>query len=234
MWWEKTVEYHFIITAANAQKLDFAAPLSGVNEHTAGDGIFGSDEKLILIEFKRKADGIPTEKSLFKDYEGACKKLSGFHHHVFVYGKLKTIATNSASADNQAADLPKLELGAQPYFIGEPHKDSLDISEIAPKLRDANGHETLEFANVLDILKLGVCKTNFNEYLKALAELKEADGRSEGHVSPEQMSCVIGVTSEGNIVSTQSLHDYVPDLFPNPIKRIEHTPPKIRKKNTIR
>ncbi|MFM0524192.1 hypothetical protein PQR11_04280 [Paraburkholderia strydomiana] len=39
-WWEKTVEYAFVLQTATF--VDFAAPLAGVEER-AGDGIFASD-----------------------------------------------------------------------------------------------------------------------------------------------------------------------------------------------
>ena len=52
IWWEKTVEYKFIVDAHKERSLDFAAPLSGIQE-MAGDGVFSADAKLILVEFKR-------------------------------------------------------------------------------------------------------------------------------------------------------------------------------------
>ncbi|WP_052229405.1 hypothetical protein [Pseudomonas fluorescens] len=226
MWWEKTIEYLFIIAAAKAEKLDFAAPLSGVHEHTGGDSIFGKAEKLILIEFKSNSSKIPTERSLFKNYAQACKLLSGFQHHVFVYGKLAPVPSNTTSSDSQGSAQHTLELGARPYFKGTSQIDASDVEDIAALLESSTMIDTDEFDDALDVLERGICKAKFDEYLEHLANLKKADGRSDGHVSPEQMSCVIGVNASGNIVSTQTLHDYLPDRFPNPVHRIAHTPAK--------
>jgi hypothetical protein len=61
IWWEKTVEYKFVLDAACNSKLSFAAPLSGVQER-AGDGVFAADSKIILVEFKRSFNELDTER----------------------------------------------------------------------------------------------------------------------------------------------------------------------------
>lgn len=226
MWWEKTIEYLFIIAAAKAEKLDFAVPLSGVHEHTGGDSIFGKAEKLILIEFKSHASKIPTERSLFKNYAQACELLSGFQHHVFVYGKPIPVPSNTTSSSSQGSAQHTLELGARPYFKGTSQGDAIDVEKIAALLEGSTMIDTDEFDDALDVLERGICKAKFDEYLEHLANLKKVDGRSGGHVSPEQMSCVIGVNTSGDIVSTQSLHEYIPRLFPNPMRRMDYTAPR--------
>lgn len=84
--WEKTVEYAFVIAASKAAKLDLALPLSGKPERAAGDAIFGSKALLVLVEFKRGKMQVESEQSLFHDYDKARQSLSGIDsHHFLVY-----------------------------------------------------------------------------------------------------------------------------------------------------
>ena len=85
-WWEKTVEYKFVMLVAKQKKL-FLAPLDDKQER-AGDLVFGSDSKWLLIEFKKDSNSINTEKKKFNDYQAANEALSSKdkHHHI-VYGK---------------------------------------------------------------------------------------------------------------------------------------------------
>lgn len=185
-WWEKTVEYAFVVAAFAAQKCDFAAPLAGKHERLAGDATFVKASKFVLIEFKRNEIEIPTEKSLFHDYEDAKSKLKSFKHHHIVFG---------------ASSPPgRLELVAQTYFQGTRQNSALDC------------------------LNSGVTKEDFIKYLELLADLKKEDNRgSDGHVSPEAMSTVVGVSADGKMVQAVSLCDYAPNLFPSPVYRHDHT-----------
>lgn len=188
-WWEKTVEYAFVVAAFTAHKCDFAAPLGGKHERLAGDAMFVNASKLVLIEFKRDEDAIPTEKSLFHDYEVAKTRLEGFKHHYIVFG---------ASSTKEPV---RLELVAQTYFQAE-RQDS-----------------------PLDCLKSGVTRDEFDKYLEILADLKKEDNRgSDGHVSPEAMSTVVGVSDDGKMVQAAPLYEYAPKLFPSPVSRHDHTP----------
>lgn len=188
-WWEKTVEYAFIVAAFTAQKCDFAAPLAGKHERLAGDATFVKASKFVLIEFKRHENETPTEKSLFLDYEEAKSKLEGFKHHHIVFG---------ASSTKEPC---RLELVAQTYFKAERQ------------------------ISALDCLNSGVAKDEFYKYLELLANLKKEDKRgSGGHVSPEAMSTVVGVSDDGKMVQAAPLYEYAPDLFPNPVYRHDLTP----------
>jgi len=88
MWWEKTVEYAYVFLLSKHRNVNFAAPLSGKPERKAGDAIFGVEDKLILVEFKRSRDCLPTEESMFYDYRSAKQILCKFNHHWFIYGLL--------------------------------------------------------------------------------------------------------------------------------------------------
>lgn len=87
IWWEKTVEYKFVLDAARDRGLDFAVPLAGIQE-SAGDGIFSADAKIILVEFKRSSHELVTESDKFISYETAANELSSQDgHHFLIYGE---------------------------------------------------------------------------------------------------------------------------------------------------
>lgn len=188
-WWEKTVEYAFVVAAFTAQKCDFAAPLAGKHERLAGDATFVKASKFVLIEFKRNESEIPTEKSLFHDYEDAKSKLEAFNHHHIVFG------------DYSTEEPSRLELVAQTYFQAKRQNSALVC------------------------LNFGVTKDEFYKYLELLAELKkEANRGSGGHVSPEALSTVVGVSDDGKMVQAAPLYEYAPNLFPIPVYRHDPTP----------
>lgn len=84
--WEKTVEYAFVIEAANNKRIALALPLSGTIERMAGDAIFGADARLVLIEFKRGVGQVNSELEIFTDYQGAKSSLEARdQHHFLVY-----------------------------------------------------------------------------------------------------------------------------------------------------
>lgn len=104
-WWEKTVEYQFVMLVARAKKL-FLSPLDGVVER-AGDAILSAENRWILIEFKKDISSISDEKTKFIQYEQAKAALSSFdsHHHI-IYGRESKKAAN------------RLQLCSQTYFSG--------------------------------------------------------------------------------------------------------------------
>lgn len=90
IWWEKTVEYTFILAAREERKLDFAAPLSGAQERGWADAVFSSDSKIVLVEFKRSEKELDSEADKYEDYEGAAKELAARDtFHWLVYADLK-------------------------------------------------------------------------------------------------------------------------------------------------
>ncbi len=112
-WWEKTVEYAFVVAAFQAGKCDLAAPLSGKHERLVGDALFGADSRLVLIEFKRDAGEIPTEESLFHNVDEARRDLWDYEHHHIVFGALSAHSPMT------------LELAAETYFSRKPRESAL-------------------------------------------------------------------------------------------------------------
>jgi hypothetical protein len=126
IWWEKTVEYKFVILSAIEKKLNFAAPLSGVQER-GGDGIFGINSKLILVEFKRSQNELKTEIDKFVCYEKAKREMSGRDsHHFLVYG---------AEGDNGS-----LDLHARHYFSLKKTGSVLSILNQGLKAEEFNDY----------------------------------------------------------------------------------------------
>lgn len=102
-WWEKTVEYKFVMEVARAERL-FLAPLDGGHER-AGDAIFSSNNRWVLIEFKKDSAAIRSEMEKFTRYLEAKAALSSCDsHHYIVFGQ--------ASSSSPAC----LELCARTYF----------------------------------------------------------------------------------------------------------------------
>ena len=85
IWWEKTVEYKFILGLSQAGRL-FLAPLDGDHER-AGDAMISSEGKWLLIEFKRDIAAIGSEAAKFESFTSAKAALGHRDgHHFLVYG----------------------------------------------------------------------------------------------------------------------------------------------------
>lgn len=114
-YWEKTVEYSFVAQACRSG-VDFLAPLGGKEERGVGDGMFGKEEKLILVEFKVGEGSMALEEEKFDDYSEAHLVLNGRDsHHFFVYALSPVIAEKQ---------LPLL--GAKTYFGGVPLQSAME------------------------------------------------------------------------------------------------------------
>ncbi|QOX80841.1 hypothetical protein FY034_17610 (plasmid) [Trichlorobacter lovleyi] len=84
-WWEKTVEYLFVLVMHQEGKM-FLAPLDGPEER-AGDAIFSRDNRWALIEFKKDESSIKDEWSKFHNFEQAKVVFEKEdNHHFLVYG----------------------------------------------------------------------------------------------------------------------------------------------------
>jgi hypothetical protein len=89
IWWEKTVEYQFILETHRRHSGSLISPFDG-NHEQAGDAALASpDNRWLLIEFKRDQSTLNSEKTKFYDYEKAHRDLSDHdHHHHLVYAEL--------------------------------------------------------------------------------------------------------------------------------------------------
>jgi hypothetical protein len=148
IWWEKTVEYQFVIQSTNAG-FDLAAPLSGLQER-GGDAVFGSDSRLILIEFKRSVDDLGTEEKKFagRFIEAKESLQPGGAHHFLIYGSLLDHSLLLSYVGYWSAKSAPTQLANQTTF------------------------NTLKLA--------GISKAMFDAYLEKLIAFKPADKRGSG------------------------------------------------------
>lgn len=98
-WWEKTVEYKFILSAKRDYGLDFLAPLAG-NAEKIGDMLTRTYDKYYIIEFKSHLSNMEQEYPKFKGetfvdskktYKNVGKQLSnekGYGCHYVIAGSL--------------------------------------------------------------------------------------------------------------------------------------------------
>lgn len=83
-WWEKTVEYYFILKCLGDSIS--IAPLDG-HEERGGDAILSSKHRWILIEFKKDEPSLRSEQDKFNNYSSAKERLSDRDsHHFIIYG----------------------------------------------------------------------------------------------------------------------------------------------------
>lgn len=109
-WWEKTVEYYFIRKFIPDEMI--LSPLDGEQEK-AGDTFLSSNEKWVILEFKKDFKSLSSEKKKYKDYDLAVTELSpSDSHHFLIYGQI----TNG-----------KFGLGGKTYFSNSPVSKISDI-----------------------------------------------------------------------------------------------------------
>lgn len=115
-WWEKTVEYLFVINSVRKNQLNLS-PLDGKHE-LAGDLIAASNAMFFLVEFKANYSAIISEQEKFFRYDLARNALNDRdQHHFIVYGEKSEHNT--------------LELKAQTYFSQtETSIDAIFVSGI--------------------------------------------------------------------------------------------------------
>jgi len=179
IWWEKTVEYNFVIRTAIDKKINFAAPLSGVQE-IGGDGIFGIDAKLILVEFKRSQKELKTERDKFVCYEKAKDKLVGRdNHHFLVYGSegdnsnLNLHARHYFSLKEVESALSILELGVNDEEFKSYLGDLIELKKEDGRSDGSVGPESV--ASVVGVSPESVSSISLTEYVRlALPRLYQA------------------------------------------------------------
>lgn len=126
-WWEKTVEYYFIRKFIPDEMI--LSPLDGEQEK-AGDTFLSSNEKWVILEFKKDFKSLSSEKKKYKDYDLAVTELSpSDSHHFLIYGQI----TNG-----------KFGLGGKTYFSNSPVSKISDIFNA--------GKEKEEFISYLERL----------------------------------------------------------------------------------
>jgi len=181
-WWEKTVEYRFVLTAAEHGQM-FAVPLDG-EEEKAGDTIFSLASKWLLIEFKRDAACLRTERAKFSDYEKASAALAPRDgHHFLVYG----------SPGERGSRLP-FELSYVTFFSRRPRAAFAEVM--------ASGTDSLSFARYI------------HELVMLKKSTKAGEGGKGGALEIDSFRhlLVAGVNSDNQLVTCVSLGEFVLSL----------------------
>jgi hypothetical protein len=148
-WWEKTVEYTFVLQAAQSKIFNLFMPLDG-NVESIGDTVVCNDSEFYIIEFKKSLTDLSAEYSKYKNGEAGyllaakeMEKIDASHAHFLVGGK-------------EVKDKKYLQLEIRKYF--EP--DGYTSSDI----------------NV--VLENGMSLEQLKEYTKKITSFK-ANGDSE-------------------------------------------------------
>jgi hypothetical protein len=193
--WEKTIEYAFVIAASEAKKIDLALPLSGKPERAAGDAIFGSEARLVLVEFKRAKAQVESEQSIFHDYEDAKQKLSGRDgHHFLVYPvlspqpqtSLNLFAETYFSRNSCGCPLDCLTRGTDPESF-RSYLETLFKLKVSDGRSSGGQIGTRELAQVLGVSTEGKLleAVTLQEYASAL--FPEQKANSENVINARRM-----------------------------------------------
>ena len=202
IWWEKTVEYQFVLEMAGCGQ-QFLAPLDGKYEK-AGDAITGMDggNSWLLIEFKKDKKSIRDEK----------KK----------YNKGINTAWNDLQEINLSHHCHHIIYGVEPK-VGKDRRTSLRLDSCMYwaqcGYRDAETKESKDdFLN--GVLKRGVQRKEFIEYVKWLINQKKTSKRGAGgNLRADDYALVAAVSkTENGVVTCLSLAEFreVHNLAPSP------------------
>ncbi|WP_125940201.1 hypothetical protein [Neisseria dumasiana] len=198
-WWEKTVEYQFVIN--NHKKFQLIAPLDGKHETGTSDVILGQGDKFILIEFKKDATSQKAEFEKFKKNNKSksdgtiiteLQKLKNFDCHFLVYAKL--------------------EQDKELYFLELIHNGYIDY--LNPSCQDKKKYSYNE------MIEKGKSSEEFLKYLDDLENLRifdTSDGSCDcGGGGGSDFSNILVLDNKGNCQSLSAFKKI--HLTPNPPK----------------
>ncbi|WP_406807871.1 hypothetical protein [Enterobacter cloacae] len=186
-WFEKTVEYNFVLDSKDTCGLDFLSPLDGSAERI-GDLVAGSDAKHFIIEFKKELGGHESEIKKYIDDEigydaakHALKDMKGYENHFVIGGSL--------------TESNILQLHVKPYF-------SLGEENIKPRLISKVNNKPFPLGEGMSIEDL-------QAYTEILTQFRDStEGVKEGSAGGLRNVSVIAVSNNGNAVSIP-LHYYI-------------------------
>ncbi|WP_278497640.1 hypothetical protein [Pantoea vagans] len=186
-WFEKTVEYNFVLDSKDTCGLDFLSPLDGSAERI-GDLVAGSDAKHFIIEFKKELGGHESEIKKYIDDEigynaakHALKDMKGYENHFVIGGSL--------------TESNILQLHVKPYF-------SLGEENIKPRLISKVNNKPFPLGEGMSIEDL-------QAYTEILTQFRDStEGVKEGSAGGVRNVSVIAVSNKGNAVSIP-LHYYI-------------------------
>ncbi|MDU4943559.1 MAG: hypothetical protein E6X23_18800 [Mixta calida] len=108
-WWEKTVEYNFVLAAKDEFGLNLLAPFDG-NVESIGDAVVGADSKFFIIEFKRTLSDFKSETDKYINGDHSLKE-ARIH-----LSQLETSKYHYVIAGEYNNEAKKLRLNIRRYF----------------------------------------------------------------------------------------------------------------------
>ncbi|MEN4892554.1 hypothetical protein [Erwinia billingiae] len=181
-WWEKTVEYNFVLAAKDEFGLNMLAPFDG-NPESIGDAVVGSNSKFFIIEFKRTLSDFKSEITKYVDGDDSLEeakntltKLEACKYHYIIAGGYK-------DGDNN------LTLNIRRYFKVD------EILDIKPR----------------DFFKDGMTRDQLNYYTELFTNFKnrnESDDSSGSNSGGLSHSYVLAV-DENRKATTLSVNYYL-------------------------
>lgn len=166
IWWEKTVEYNFVLNSQKDYDLNLLTPLDGHVESIA-DAVVGKNNNFYIIEFKKTLEKFNSEYKKYKGNEEGfntakenCKKLDGWRHHFVIGGILDK-------------SQKKIKLDIKRYF---------DVNNSTP-------------LDKKELFQNGMNKNQLSEYTSELTKFKKRDSESSSS-SNFRSSFVIAVSND--------------------------------------
>lgn len=179
-WFEKTVEYNFVLNSKDTCGLDFLSPLDGGAERI-GDLVAGSDAKHFIIEFKKDLSG--HESEIKKYINGK----AGYIHAKFALRNMKGYA-NHFVIGGSLTESNILQLHIKPYF-------SLGDKNIKARLLSKGNNGPIPLGEGMNIDELKAYTETLTKYRDSTEGVKEGSAGGVRNVS------VIAVSNKGNAVS---------------------------------
>ena len=197
IWWEKSVEYQFVVNCFNEGVFSLLAPLDGTEEAAVGDAIFLKDSRFYLIEFKKDRNSLKSEYKKYMDNSGKndgtetfknaandLKKYSNEGFHIFIYGV-------EAFQEKKKQDHWELKLMAADYFTMVDRDESIK-----------------------DVLGKGVSKDQFMEYIGKLSGLRgySAEEQTDTGTGSGSGSMVLGISNKMRVATIIPLSKFQPTI----------------------
>lgn len=161
VWWEKTVEYHYVIKYLSNM---FAIPLDGKAEKM-GDTVFARDGKYILIEFKRSSYELNSEVDKYENYELARDELYKEHtFHFAVYGYMENEIFYL-----EAINYFSINFAPQRFYVEHIKECGVNFNEFASYTKDLIGFKKSKYAGsggglVVGISDSGIITMDLSEF----------------------------------------------------------------------
>lgn len=174
-WWEKTVEYQFILD--NHKNINLIAPLAGNEEKVFSDTIISTDSKFILIEFKTDNKSQSSEFCKFNSY----KKWE--HKDLFI--KDSNIPKSKDDAKKEIIDSIKNIQNNNCHFLiyAELPENVKKLNLIYQNYVDYLENNTIFVKTFDDMKGKSVSLKDFNAYLDEFKKLRNITIKKNGEVS---------------------------------------------------